>query len=88
MNPQDIFKAVRNLAAGAEITFNETDLDSLVWYSPDIKQPTKAAILEEIERIIADEPLEAEREQAKKLSAQAKLEALGLTADDLRALGL
>ncbi len=88
MKPQHIFKAVENLATGAEITFNETDLDSLVWYSPAIKQPTNAAILAEIERIIADEPLEAERIEARKDAAKAKLTALGLTPEDLKALGL
>lgn len=88
MNPRHIFQAVENLAPGAEITFTETDLDSIVWYSPDIKQPSNSEILAEVERIIADEPFAAQRNLAKKEAAQAKLAALGLTADDLKALGL
>lgn len=83
MNPQHIFKAIEKLAPGAEITFTETDLDSLVWYSPHIEQPSKEAILAEVKKIIAEEPLKAKIEAEAKEALLAKL---GITVEESRLL--
>jgi hypothetical protein len=82
MKPQHIFEAIENLAPGAEITFSETDLDTLVWYSPNIGQPSKEEILAEVERVIANpkpvvEPTVAEKLASVGLSIEELKEALG-----------
>ena len=83
MKPQHIFEAIENLAAGAEITFTETDLDTLVWYKPEIPQPSKEEILAEIDRLIANPKPVTEP------TVEEKLASVGLSIDDLKAaLGL
>ena len=64
------------------------DYETLNWHSVDIAKPTKAELedlLLEVEAVKAQQ--EADK-AADKASAQAKLTALGLTTDDLKALGL
>jgi hypothetical protein len=71
----------------AEWTLNGDDYDNLVWLS-DTPKPTKKE-LDDLWKSVLDQ-VEAEK-QAKinaKEAAQAKLTALGLTIDDLAALGL
>ncbi len=83
MKPQHIFEAIENLAPGAEITFTETDLDTLVWCKPEIEQPSKEEILAEIERVIANPKPIVEP------TVEQKLASVGLSVDDLKAaLGL
>lgn len=83
MKPQHIFEAIENLAPGAEITFTETDLDTLVWYKQEIPQPSKEEILAEIERVIANPKPIVEP------TIEQKLASVGLSIDDLKvALGL
>ena len=59
-----------------------------------IREMTKDEILAETKQanlytqILADELAQAEAKAAAKAAAQAKLEALGLTVEDLQALGL
>ena len=68
-------------------TLNGDDYEGLTWLS-DTPKPSKAELdaqWGEVEQIMESE------KQAKidaKLAAEAKLEALGLTSDDLKALGL
>ena len=68
-------------------TLNGDDYEGLTWLS-DTPKPSKAELdaqWDEVEQIMESE------KQAKidaKLAAEAKLEALGLTSDDLKALGL
>ena len=83
MKPQHIFEAIEILAPGAQVTFTETDLETLTWYSQNIEQPSNSAILVKVEEIIANEPLKA------KANAEAKtalFERLGITADEARLL--
>jgi hypothetical protein len=87
MNPEIISKAIQNLAPGANFTFNHLDLDSLVFLN-DVKKPTKAQIQSEIERVIEENKQTEANRVIAKAAAEAKLEALGLTPEDLKALGL
>jgi hypothetical protein len=81
-----IMRAIENLAPKAECSFSATDLDTLIWYSDDIEQPTNLAILAELVNVkAAVEKAEADKLAAKQ-SAQAKLAALGLTADEITAI--
>ena len=71
----------------AEWTLNANDYNSLNWLS-DTTKPTKATLdglWDEVQDLIESK---AEAKAAAKAAAQAKLAALGLTVEDLQALGL
>lgn len=63
------------------------DYAGLVWLS-DTTKPTESEILSKWPEVQAELKAEADALIAKKEAAQAKLAALGLTPDDLKALGL
>ena len=68
-------------------TLNGDDYDGLIWLS-DTSKPSKATLdglWDEVQELIA---AEAEAKVAAKAAAEAKLKALGLTVEDLQALGL
>ena len=68
-------------------TLNGDDYAGLTWVS-DTPKPSKATLdglWEEVQDLIT---AETEAKAAAKAAAQAKLEALGLTVEDLQALGL
>jgi len=78
-------RAIHKLRPNTEWTLDENN--GLVFITPDIKNPTEAEITQAIKEIkSADEQAEADKLAAKQ-SAQAKLAALGLTADEIAALG-
>jgi len=87
MTHEEIIEAIQSLAPKAKWTFAGNDYSEIQWLSKDPK-PT----LEEIESEVAN--LKTKKAQAKidretaKIAAEAKLAALGLTAEDLKALGL
>ena len=83
----DIVKALENLKPGAQWTLSGDDYGDLMWLSQG-SAPTLAQIQAEIALLPAKEQAAAEQAAADKANATAKLEALGLTADDLKALGL
>jgi hypothetical protein len=83
----DIAKALQNLKPNSEWTLIGDDYADLVWLSAG-DAPTLAEIQAEIALLPAKEQAAAEQAAADKAGATAKLEALGLTADDLKALGL
>ena len=81
-----LMRAILSLAPNAECSFSATDLDTLIWYSDGIEQPTNSAILAELVNVkTAVEKAEADKAAAK-TSAQAKLAALGLSADEVAAI--
>lgn len=71
----------------AQWILNGDDYEGLIWIS-ESKKPTKT----ELDGLWSDvlQELDNEKQEAldKKAAAKAKLAALGLTADDLKALGL
>lgn len=80
--------AIRKLHPEAEFTFGEEGYASIKWNVLEGDAPTQAEVDAAIEAIKQEE-VQAEAEAAaKKAAAEAKLAALGLTADDLKALGL
>ena len=87
MMHNDIVKALVILAPNKIWTLRGDDYASLEWESEG-NPPTLAEIQAEIAKLPAKEKAEADKAEADKAAAQAKLEALGLTADDLKALGL
>jgi hypothetical protein len=64
------------------------DGSGLVWLDKSQIQPTEAEIQAGLVAYNAAEAQALSKAEADKAAAQAKLEALGLTADDLKALGL
>jgi hypothetical protein len=84
----EIIKAIKNLRPSAEFSFINGDYSTIKWDVLEGNAPTQAEIDTAIEQIKANEiALEANKAAAKE-AAQAKLAALGLTTDDLKALGL
>ena len=75
------------LCSGVPYTIYGDDYDSIIWYGnpPAI---TKAQFTAGFAQYDAWKAEQDSKVQSDKAAAQAKLEALGLTADDLKALGL
>jgi len=83
-----LVKAIKKLKPSAEFSFTDDDYSTIKWDVLEGDAPTKAQIDAAIEQVKADEAQAELDKAAKKAAAEAKLAALGLTADDLTALGL
>jgi len=81
-------KAIKKVKPTAEFSFTENDYSTIKWDILEGDAPTQAEIDAAIEQVKADEIASEAKAKADKETAQAKLAALGLTADDLKALGL
>ncbi len=84
----NLVKAIRKLKPNSEFSFQENDYSTIKWVILEGNAPTQAEIDDAIEQVKADELAEAEAKAQAKAKAEGKLAALGLTTDDLRALGL
>lgn len=84
----ELIKAIQYLKPHAEFSFEEADYSTIKWDVIDGEPPT----VEELELALKKlKELEAKNEVDRllaKSAAEAKLAALGLTVDDLKALGL
>jgi hypothetical protein len=80
--------AIQNLKPNSEFTYLDNDYSTINWIVVEGDTPTQKQIDDEIERIKAHKAQAELDKEAKKAIAQAKLAALGLTEDDLKALGL
>ena len=88
IQPNYLSLAIQKLRPDSEYKFLEQDYSSIEWFKLEGEAPTQAEIDAAIEQVKADE-VQAELDKAaKKAAAEAKLAALGLTSDDLKALGL
>jgi len=83
-----IDKAILKLKPNAEFSYTDNDYSTIKWDVLEGDAPTQAEIDEVIEQIKADEAQAIIDKAAAKTAAQAKLAALGLTLEDLTALGL
>jgi hypothetical protein len=83
-----IAKAIKKLKPTAEFSFTNNDYSTIKWDVLDGDAPTQAEIDAAIEQVKADEAQAELDKAAKKAAAEAKLAALGLTTDDLKALGI
>ena len=83
-----LVKAIKKLKPNAEFTFTEQDYSTIEWIVLEGKAPTQAEIDGAIEQVKADELAAEAKAAADKAAAEAKFAALGLTTDDLKALGL
>jgi hypothetical protein len=81
-------KAIKRLKPTAEFSYIEEDYSTIKWDVLEGDAPTQSEINAAIVAIKKEE-VDAEKALAeKKAAAEAKLAALGLTKDDLKALGL
>jgi hypothetical protein len=80
--------AIRKLKPNSEFSFTNDDYSTVKWDVLEGNPPTQDEIDAAIEQVKADEIADAEAKAQAKAIAQSKLAALGLTLDDLRALGL
>jgi hypothetical protein len=88
MNELDLVEAIQYLKPNAQFSFQNADYSTIKWDLLEGDEPTQAEIDLAIEQVKAKK-IQAEIDKAeKKAAAQAKLAALGLDADDLKALGL
>jgi hypothetical protein len=83
-----LIRAIDYLKPGAEFVFTENDYASIQWHKLEGDAPSEKEIDAAIKQIKANDIAEAKKAEADKAAAQSKLAALGLTADDLKALGL
>jgi hypothetical protein len=81
-------KAIRHLKPNAQFSFTDEDYSTIKWDLLEGDAPTQAEINAAIEQVKADEAQAVIDKAAAKAAAQAKLAALGLTVEDLQALGL
>ena len=88
MNDLDLAKAIKYLKPTAEFSFEFADYSTVKWILLEGNAPTMKEI-EEAHLAVQQAESEAKAEaETKKAAAEAKLVALGLTTDDLKALGL
>ncbi len=84
-----ITQAIASLRPNIEWTMNDNDVENIVWHTKGVEPLTRAEVDAEIIRL---EQVKADEEAARvaaKASAIAKLEALGLTLDEVKvAFGL
>jgi hypothetical protein len=81
-------EAIRKLKPNAEFSYTNDDYSTVEFNVIKGDAPTQAEINEAIEQLKADEEEAKLDKAAKKATAESKLVALGLTADDLKALVL
>jgi len=81
-------KAIQRLKPTAEFSFTENDYSTIKWDVLDGEAPTQSEIDAAIKEIKAEEKSLEKKAESDKVAVQAKLGALGLTSDDLKALGL
>ena len=81
-------KAIKKLKPNAEYSFTEEDYSSIQWYKLEGDAPTQKEIDDAIKQVKAEEKIAETNKTKAKEAAQAKLAALGLTVEDLQALGL
>jgi hypothetical protein len=83
-----LHKAIWLLKPNAEFVITDRDYSTIRWDVLEGEAPTQAEIDDAIEQVKANEIAEAKTKADAKAAAQAKLAALGLTVEDLQALGL
>ena len=88
MKNKELVDAIKYINPDAEFSIVNNDLDSIVWDNPKTGYPIKEQILAAIEPAKTKMQADLNATEAAKAAAEAKLAALGLTADDLKALGL
>lgn len=86
MKHNEIVEAIHHIyPEGSKFTVRDTEIE---WLDTEKSQPSQEQLELAYTEYKAKVELDAEQAKAAKSAAQAKLEALGLTQEDLKALGL
>ena len=83
-----LVSAIQRLRPSAEFSFQNNDYSTIKWDVLEGNAPTQAEVDAAIELVKQEEAQAEAAAAAAKAAAEAKLAALGLTSDDLKALGL
>jgi hypothetical protein len=83
-----IIDASALIRPNSEFVIVGEDYENIEWHKLKDSEPTMAELLVAVEQVKANKEAEVLAKEQAKAAAEAKLEALGLTADDLKALGL
>ena len=78
--------AIMSLRPGVEWTMNGDDVEGIIWHTEGVEPLTTAEVQAEVERLQQAEAQAVADREAAKASALAKLEALGLTAEEAQAI--
>jgi hypothetical protein len=81
-------QAIRSLKPNSEFVYTDNDYSTINWIVLEGTAPTQKEIDAAIKEVKADEAQAEATKATAKAAAEGKLAALGLTTDDLRALGL
>lgn len=87
MQNDNLVDAIKKLRPNAEFKFENSDYSTIEWFNLEGDAPTQDEIDIAIEEIKAVKQAKIEAAAQAKIAAEAKLVALGLTAEDLKALG-
>ena len=79
-------EAIMSLRPGVEWSMSGDDVEGIIWHTPDVQPLTSKQVAAEVKRLEQAEIDEAAAKAAARQSAEAKLAALGLTADEVAAL--
>jgi len=79
-------QAVASLRPGAEWTMNGDDVENIIWHTEGVEPLTSAEVQAEVKRLEKAAAQAVADREAAKASALAKLEALGLTAEEAQAI--
>lgn len=83
----DLSKCLVFLFPNVEWALDDNNYEKLQWFSQS-KKPTLAELEAAWPDVVADEQAKEQAKKDAKAAAEAKLAALGLSVDDLKALGL
>jgi hypothetical protein len=78
--------AVMSLRPGVEWSMNGDDVEGIIWHTEGVQPLTAKEVAAEVKRLEKAAADEAAAKESAKASALAKLEALGLTADEAAAI--
>jgi hypothetical protein len=79
------FKAIQYLYPNAEFTMTDDDVSTIIWKTEGITNPSAKQIQDAIKAMQAAEAKAISDKEAAKASTLAKLEKLGLTAEEIQA---
>lgn len=84
MNHDELWNVLMFIRPNAEFTLSG---DEIIWNDKNQTEPTDKEIADGLKAYKAKLKADEDDANAKKISAENKLKALGLTSDDLKALG-
>jgi hypothetical protein len=82
----EVSQAIMSLRPGVEWSMNGDDVEGITWHTQGVEPLTSKEVAAEVKRLEKAAADEAAAREAAKASALAKLEALGLTADEAQAI--